>query len=73
MYLESILNLKLAIKMAKPDCIKVVHQFIFDSNKNRQDRENLRKFEGFKFKIDDEEFEIKLTDVLEKFNKVELI
>ena len=41
--------------------------------KNRQNSENLCKFEDFKLKIDDEEFETKLTEVLENCNKVELI
>ena len=41
--------------------------------KKRQNKENLRKFEGFKFKIDDKEFKTKLIEELENFNRVELI
>ena len=50
-----------------------MHKFTFDCNKNRQNRNSLHQFEGFKFEIDDTEFEAKLNDILEKFNKVELI
>ena len=73
MNLEQIPTLKLSIKLAKSDCIKLVHKFIFDCDNNMQNRTNLCKFEGFEFKINDTEFEAKLNDILEKFNKVELI
>ena len=69
MYLKDIPNLKIAIKSAKPGCINLVYQFIFDNDKNRQNRENLHKFEGFKFKVDDENIETELTEVLDKLIK----
>ena len=73
MNLEQILTLNSPIKVAKSDCIKLMHKFIFDCDKNRQNRTNLRKFEGFKFKIDDMEFDTKLNYIMAKFNKIELI
>ena len=42
-------------------------------DKSRPNRKKLRKFEGFKFKVDDKDFEAKFTEVLEKFNKTELV
>ena len=71
--MEQIPALKSSVKLAKSDCIKLVHKFIFDCNSNRQNKNNLRKFEGFKFRIEDTEFEAKLNDTLEKFTKIELI
>ena len=73
MNLEQIPALRSSIKVAKSECIKLVHKFIFDCDKNRQNRNNLRKFDGFKFEINDTDFETKLNDVLAKFNKIELI
>ena len=64
-------NLRIVIKTAKPDYIKLVHQFIFGNDKNWQNQENLCKFAGFKLKIYDEDS--KLTGVPEKFNKIRLI
>ena len=63
--------MKSAIKFTKPNCIKLLHKFIFD--KSRENHANLSKFEGFKFKINDKDFETKSTEVLEKFNKIELV
>ena len=71
--MKEIPNLRLAVKLAKETCIKLVHQFIFGNDESRKDRENLCNFKGFKFKIDGEEFGNELTEVLENFNKVELI
>ena len=72
-YLEEIPTLKLPTKLAKLDFIKLVLKFIFDSDKSRQNRNNLHKFKGFEFQIDDVNFEAKLSEVLEKFNKTELV
>ena len=71
--MEKIPALKSLIKLAKLNCIKLVHKFIFDCDNNRQNRANLCKFEGFKFEISNMEFEGKLNGILEKFTKIELI
>ena len=68
MYLREICYLRLAIKLAKSIYIKLVQQFTNEKDRNRRNRDNSHNFEGFKFKIADETFENKLTDVLEKFN-----
>ena len=73
MYLEEIPALKLSLKVAKSDCIKLVPKFIFYCFRSRQNRESVFKCDGFKFKIDNADFKAKLNDVLEKFNKFELI
>ena len=61
-HLGDIPKLRLAIELAKSICIKLVHQFISGNDENRQNKKNKCKFEGFKFKIDDEVFETKLTE-----------
>ena len=73
MYLKNIQNLKLLIKLVKPECIKLILKFIFNRDKSKQNHKKLYKFEGFKFKVDDRDFETKLTEMLEKFNKIELV
>ena len=49
--LGDIPNLRLAIKSAEPTFIKLVHEFIFGNDKNRQNRENVLKFEALNLKL----------------------
>ena len=73
MYLGETSNLRLSIKLVKSTYIKSIHWFIYGNDKNWSHRENLCNFESLNLKITYEEFENKLTEVLENFIKVELI
>ena len=65
MYFEELPALKLSFKLAKSDWIKLLHKFIFNCDRSRQNGENLRKFDGFKLKIGDADFEAKLNCIRE--------
>ena len=62
MYLEQIPTLKSSIKLAKLHWVKLVHKFIFESDKGRPKIERLRKlfYISFKFEIDSFDFKTKL-------------
>lgn len=73
MYLEEIPQIKAALKLAKANKIKLLHQLIFGIDKDRLNRKNLRKFQGFNFDVDSDEFTIKLRDITDTFSYLELI
>ena len=50
MKLCDISQMNLAIKGAKLNTTKLVHEFVFGSDKNKRNRNNLKNFEGFSFK-----------------------
>lgn len=66
MLLVEILQLKAVLKLEKADKIKLLHQLIFDSDENWQNRKNLRNFEGFQFQLDSDEFKAKLQGITNK-------
>ena len=73
MKLGNINQIGLAIKGAKSSTIKLVHEFIFNSDKNKRNRNNLKNFEGFKFEVGGAEFEEKVKDSTKRWNKLQLL
>lgn len=63
---------KTVLKVAKADKIKLIHQIIFTTDKNWQNRENVDEFTSFQFQIDDDVFTVKLCDITDNFSKLDL-
>lgn len=73
MLLVDIVQVKTGLKIAKADKIKLLHQLVFTTDKNSQNRVNLRIFTVFQFQIDDDAFTAKLRDITDKFSKLDRI
>ena len=66
-------KIQLAIKGFKSGTIKLVHKFIFKSDKNKRNRNNLKNFEGFTSEDGDAEFKEKVRNSTKNFSKLQLL
>ena len=72
MKLGNINQIEFSIKRANSGTFKLVHEFIFNSDKNKRNRNNLKKFEGFTFEVGDAEFGEKVKGSTKICNKLQL-
>ena len=56
----------MTIWLAKLACTKLAHEFIFGCDKNKKNKNNFKKFEGFSFQMGNTEFE-KKVEIKEKY------
>lgn len=73
MYLSDIEIIRVALKESKASKIKLLDKLIFKNENTRLNRNRVMNFEGFNFKIGDNEFLERIKETVEKFKLNELV